>query len=268
MKYCQTHTWNFFCFLGTEATQNRLITGQNPRPFVSYDVCHSPVLRIFPSTRKPPWSTWHARRSRVSGLGGSPCEQKGGFREVSALGLSAFSASLSADNYSLPVTPRAVGFSGSDPQPQLLPGWETPVSQLPFWPRPSFQPWCPPCCACSCLCVASARAAEDTLEQMALLSGGLSLLASPPVSVLSKFRLWKLPWFVSWVSWVSWGSKLTQVDKERGLIFCLRKWFVKRVLFCFDFQLLIHNMWPHLEFLKVHLWDSEEWVSRYLAYAY
>lgn len=41
-------------------------------------VCHIPVLRIFPSTRKRPWSTWHARRSRASGLGGSPCQRKGG----------------------------------------------------------------------------------------------------------------------------------------------------------------------------------------------
>lgn len=206
-------------------------------------------------------------RSGASDLGGSPCQQQGGFGAVPSLGclhslplcLQVTVTYLSLPE--LPVSLKVTAGLSSD----LCPGnsrLTTPLS-----PQPSFQPQAPPWCTCSSWAVAPAVAAWDAAEPMAHSrwpfppgqSTGQRPIHVPALEVALISQL---------SSWVSWGSKLTQVNKERGLISCFRKWFVKWVLFCFYFQLLMHNMWPHLEFLKVHLWDSEEWVSRCLAYTY
>lgn len=238
-NYSQRHTRNFSCFLGNQSySEPPNYRAKSLSLCVLWCVSHSGFKNLSkfkePTTgNMMPWAQQGLRLLWVA----MPAKGRV-WRGVSA-GASAFSASLSADNYNLSVIPWVVSFSGSDPQASALTCvQETPGSRLPFWPKPSFQPQCSPWCPCSCLGHGPCSGRLGHCRA----NGSVSLPASTPVSVLSKFRLGKLPWFLSWVSW---GVETNPGWQRKRPIFCFRKWFVKWVLFGFDFQLLIHNMWPH-----------------------
>lgn len=212
-NYSQRHT--SLAFLATKTIQNRLITGQNPCPFVFCDVCHILVLRIFPSSRNPPLATWCPGHSRASDFGGSPCQQKGGFGEVSVLGRL----------HSLPLCLQIIITYRSFPEwsvslevthrPQLLPvcrklpapgspsGLSLPSSHSAHLDAP-VAAWA----------MAPAVAAWDIAEQMALFpSRPVHRSASCPSSGFGSC--------LDFSAESPGGSKLTQVDKERGLFSAL-----------------------------------------------